>query len=213
MFTKQILSVVLAVGKCTESSLRPAGLAAQRADTLRPRLELRGGWAWHGGGNCHGARASGIALGAAFQTRGQIVAGLGADVFLAKTSCLDILLVRNYGGQEVEIRGKPALGPRIALNVGYAVPVAGVRTELTAGVGLVATYIDYGTNRGGEWSARRWYGGSGAVRLPAGFGLEVEFGRHQLAERYYARGADVVVAELQRWENMWRIAVAIPLKR
>ncbi|MDH3207208.1 MAG: hypothetical protein OEO79_11385 [Gemmatimonadota bacterium] len=190
----------------------PHPLSGQDASGLRPRLEVVAGWGGHGGGQCYHARDSDFALGAALQTRGPWLVRIGADVFLGRTSCVGTLLTRDYQGQEVEVRGDPATGPRLALDLGYGFSVLGLRPEVAAGVGLVLTHHDYGRDRE-DWSARPWYGAIATVRLPPGVGLQFETGRHQVAERYYAMASDVLVAELPRWELMWRISVTIPIQK
>lgn len=145
------------------------------------------------------------------------------DLFLANVSCLEILYTRQYAGQTVERWGDPELDfttPRLALSLGYGFTVLERRAEVTAGIGLLRTKIDYGGPARQEITWRPWYGAAAVLRLSRIIGLQLEAGWHQLAERYYAPGrdyydpsADVIVAEIRRWAPLWRLGVTVPVSR
>ena len=185
-------------------------VSAQESDRQGVALEVRGGFAGHGGGDCIHGRTSSATLGIDLRTRGNWIASAAADVFIYGASCLDIGVGTVYEGQQVDIEGWPQIGPRMTVSAGYAFSILGVRAELSGGLGTLPTRTDYG--RGGAvWEWRWWQGGMLAARFRSGLAVQIELGRHQLGERYYLVDQDVLVAELLRWERMWRLGLSFPV--
>ena len=113
--------------------------------------------------------------------------------------------------ERVDISGWPAVGPRLSLALGYGFSVSKVRAEVTAGLGTVLTYDHSGRRASDVWTWLEWHGGAVTARFPTGPAIQFELGRHQLAERYYLEGQDVLVAEFLRWERMWRLGLSFPV--
>jgi len=204
-------------------AISPAALGAQDTGFAWPRLEVRGGLTGHGAGACLTKRATGATAGFDLRTRGRWIVSAAVDLFVTNANCFDILYTREYEGQTVERWGHPQLGfttPRFTLSAGYAFSVLGMSAELTSGLGTVRTRTDYGGPAREDITWRPWYGGALALRLSSALGVQLEAGRHQLAERYYAferdfyaPEGDVIVAEILRWETMWRLGITVPVIR
>jgi len=187
-------------------------VSAQQAALTLPRLEVRGGVGHHGAGDCFGGGVTGPTAGLDVRTHGTWITSAAVDVFLVEIGCLDIELPpRDYKGQLADVRGWPLVGPRLTAALGYGFSALGVRSEITAELGIVRTKTDYGGPERDDVSWRPWHGGALTVRFPSGLGLQFELGRHRLAERYYVPDQDVLIAEVLRWERMWRISVSFPI--
>jgi len=118
-----------------------------------------------------------------------------------------------YQGQLVDIAGDPYFTlttPRLSAGLGVDVDIGKLEGEVMGAGGVTRTKTDYG-GYGTDVSWRPWYGASISVRHPSRVGIEVEFGRHRLEERYYSQATDVVVAAFLRWETMFRISAVVPI--
>jgi len=201
--------------------LRPPAVDAQEGRFAWPTLEVRGGIVSHGAGGCLTKRATGAIAGVDVRSQGRWILSAAVDLFMSNINCFDILYTRQYAGQTVERWGSPELDfttPRLAVSLGYGFSVYGRGAELMAGLGAVRTRIDYGGPAREEITWRPWYGAGVVLRLSSALGVQLEAGWHQLAERYYAAGrdyydpdGDVIVAEIRRWEPMWRLGVTVPV--
>lgn len=190
----------------------PGGVWAQQPHLTWPRLEVRGAIAGHGAGDCGGGGTRAAAVGVDLRTHGRWIASAAVDVFLHRgAGCLDIELLALYKGKVVTVAGWPALGPRMSLSLGYALEVTGASVEVTAGLGTIPTRDFHSRRPADDWTWFDWQGGAVTVRFSSGPGIQFELGRHQLAERYYLEGQDVLVAEFRRWERMWRLGLSFPV--
>jgi hypothetical protein len=167
-------------------------------------FEARVGVAWHGDTVCSVLSA---------RSRGPWIASGAVDLILdnLKRSCLDILLVYDYQGQQVTHEGESSPFARLRIEAGHSIMIGGFHSELTAGAGLLPTYIDYGVDRS-DLSWEPWYGATLTVRLPGSrTGVQLELGRHRLTQRYYTVDTRALVDEIHRWRPLTRLGVTFPL--
>jgi hypothetical protein len=193
----------------------PAGAESQ--ETRSPgSFEVRGGFNWHEVGLCGPRKGSGSGgtLGLALRTQGTWFVSASADVFdlLASESTCELdLPTEDYQGQRVSVRGHANLDvttPRVAAALGHRFHLGLMPVELTAGLGAVRTKIAYwGDLEEVGW--RPWYGGTVTLfGLSPAVGVQFEWGRRRISERYYDSFGQTFVAEVTRWENMARLVFA-----
>jgi hypothetical protein len=205
-----LASLVIAFGTvCLSADL----LTAQALEPRGLRLEGRAGIANHGAAGCGHAHVTEFTVGVDVRTGGTWILAAALDLIGGAVGCLDLVPVRTYAGQIVEAWGRPGVDPplRPSVGAGYVTNVLGFVTDVTAGAGLLPTVIAY-RPPDKDFGWRPWFGGSLTTRVPGSrAGLQLELGRHQLAERYYVLDQDAVLAEIHRWETTWRLGLTVPL--
>ena len=114
-----------------------------------------------------------------------------------------------YRGERVSLQGRTrlasALRPRIRL--GGTLTIGEVHVEPTLGVGMIHAKDDLdGYPERRVWNV--WAGGSVTLRSPDyPFGLEIEYGVHQVRQRYEAGIGGEGVREFNLWEPLFRLSV------
>jgi hypothetical protein len=210
---------VFAHGLIAATLAIPSFLHAQTDASGWMGVELRTGIGWHDVGRCGPDKGSGSGgtLGLEVRTNGRWFVSSAVDVFDVVSGdgiCQLDLPMRMYGADFVEVWGAPRLDvttPRIAASIGHRFVFSDMPSELTLGVGSVRTKTAYKSPSPRVIDWRPWFGGTLTFRPLADVGVQFEWGRRQLAQRYYALGQDVVVAETSLWESIGRLGVTVPL--
>jgi hypothetical protein len=193
--------------------LAPAWVGAQHASSP-VSIEIRGGLNWHDVGPCGPEKGSGSGgtVGLAVRTTGAWFASGSVDVFdlwSGESICELDLPIRHHYGIMVGVWGTPHLDvttPRLAVSLGRRFDLGRVPIEVTAGLGTVRTKMSYISIASEHVDWRPWYGGTVTFfGLAPTVGVQLEWGRRQIAERYY--GQALFVAEVPRWENVARMVV------
>jgi hypothetical protein len=180
---------------------------------------FRRGWGAHGGLLVYGtgddvncATGAGFSLGAEARTRGRWLLGAGVDAILAAAmACTGVGVITSYLGETVDVAsGTQLIGaPRLRVRGGRAFIAGNWSIEPAVGGGLIYGRTDFGGDP--EWLWNAWAGASIAVRSTAlPFGLEVEYGRHQVPIRYQRQDESrTVVHEFRRWKPLLRLSVVM----
>jgi hypothetical protein len=192
----------------------PAALDAQES-RAPPRLEVRFGFARHSANLCGVERVLGNSVGLVARQPGAWTTAAAVDFFFGgqPDGCLDIRVLRQYYGVDVEIRGRPRMGPRLSLSVSRRVALSDANPELSAGLGTIPTWTDYGGTGLDDRSWQPWFGAGLTLRSTSGMGLQFEIGGHGVPERYFVLDQNVLVKDIRHWEMLWRFGVSIPLAR
>ena len=190
--------------------------ASAQEQERAPTVDLRGRWGGQIGGvayttgagqNC--PKGGGITFGAEARTRGVWFGAVGVDLFYAGPDlCETVLRGARYRGEPVSLVGSSrfsgTLRPRIRL--GRTVTIGSVHVEPAFNVGMThsAGAVGYPPER--VWNA--WVGGSVTLRpSDVPWGLEVEYGVHQVRQRYQAWPSGEVLREFNRWKPLFRFSL------
>ncbi len=221
-----ILAVVSAL---TSLGLTADGGAAQpfveRAGILPLHGEVRIGMVAYGTGDEAGCdQGLGPSAGLELRSRGPLILAVAGDMhFDWSLECPGTLPIRDFEGQQVEVRGRNdfMLDPRLSFHAGFAMKapfLGGPMIEPTLGAGVQYTQMEFGElGRGDFEDWLPWYGATLTVRPPnGGVGAQFEVGRHQLKHRYCPLtpgrcAAGGIIREVDIWDTFLRVGVTLPL--
>lgn len=179
---------------------------------------VRDRWAFHAGIIAYGtgddkncASGTGLGGGAELRTRGAWLGAVGLDVMLAAPlACTSVLQIAQFRGESVDVSGSTHLvgSPRLRVRGGRALNLGGLLLEATAGAGALLSRTDFlGED---SWLINGWFGGALALRRLLPFGIEAEYGRHQVPIRYYRQDdRSDFVHQFRRWKPFFRISLVL----
>jgi hypothetical protein len=190
------------------------GLLTPRLLYAQPvHVDGRIAFASHGASACRDTLTSGLAAGVEVHTSGRWIASAAVDVFFNHSyACLDILPLTDYNGEQAEVWGNSEFtSPRASLAFGVGGSGSLIGYELTVGAGTIGTSTSFGSGGTiGRWQP--WHGAALTVRwVASGFGLQVEAGRHRVADRFYSRGQVFLLGERLRWAPLIRFGATYSL--
>ena len=189
-------------------------MTASAQDTA-PTVDLRSRWgaqiglALYKTGTSQCSEGDGFTFGAEARTRGVWFGAVGVDLFYAGVGlCLTFLRQAYYGGELVDFDGSSslsgALRPRIRL--GRTVTVGKSYIEPALGIGMIHSEGAIGYPQDRVWNA--WLGGTLTLsQSDFPFGFELEYGLHQVRQRYTDSQSGQVVRDFSRWGPLLRFSL------